>query len=181
MILIGITGPARAGKSTVAHYLVEHGFAEVSFAAPIKRAIATAFGIDIRDLELPDFKEANLPWLGRSPRYLLQTLGTEWGRKMVNSEVWMILAARQIERARELGHVGVIVSDVRFDNEADFILARGGLLWRIWRESAKAVRAHESERGIHDSYPVRGIMNNGTFAELYTRIDNLLAEHGAGQ
>lgn len=181
MNLIGITGPAQAGKSTVARYLVEHGFAEVSFAAPIKRAIATAFDLDIRDLERPDYKEADLPWLGKSPRFLLQTLGTEWGRKLVAPDLWLILAARRIEHARAFGHPGVIVSDVRFDNEADFILARGGTLWRIWRKSATAVRAHESEHGISDSYPVRGIMNNGTFAELYTRIDNLLKPMGAGQ
>lgn len=181
MILIGITGPARAGKSTVARYLVEHGFVEVSFAAPIKRAIATAFDIDIADLERADFKEAALPWLGKSPRYLLQTLGTEWGRKMVAPDLWLIIAARRIEKARAGGAVGVIVSDVRFDNEADFILARQGELWRIWREAAAAVRAHESERGINDSYPARGILNNGSFAELYTRVDALLAPLGAGQ
>jgi hypothetical protein len=181
VILIGTTGPAKAGKSTVARYLVEHGFLEVSFAAAIKRGVSTMFDLDIQDLEQPEVKEATLPWLGKSPRYLLQTLGTEWGRKMVAPDVWLILAARRIERAKQAGHVGVIVSDVRFDNEADFILARGGELWRIWRQAATAVLAHESERGINDSYPVRGIMNNGSFADLYTRIDNLLAEHGAGQ
>lgn len=181
MNLIGITGPAKAGKSTVARYLVEQGFIEVSFAAPIKRAISTAFDIDILDLEEPQFKEAPLPWLGKSPRYLLQTLGTEWGRKMVAPDVWLILAARRIEKARDLGHPGVIVSDVRFDNEADFILARGGQLWRIWRQAATAVRAHESEQGINEAYPSHGIINNGSFDDLYTRVDNLLAPLGAGQ
>jgi len=181
MNLIGITGPARAGKSTVARYLTEHGFIEVSFAAPIKRAIATAFDIDILDLERADFKEAVLPWLGKSPRFLLQTLGTEWGRKMVAADLWLIIAARRIEKARAGGAVGVIVSDVRFDNEADFILARGGHIWRIWRQAATAVRAHESERGIADSYPCRGIVNNGSFGDLYARIDALLEPLGAGQ
>lgn len=181
MILIGITGPAQAGKSTVARYLVEHGFLEVSFAAAIKRGVATMFDLDIQNLEQAAFKEANLPWLGKSPRYLLQTLGTEWGRKLIAPDVWLILAARRIERAKQAGQVGVIVSDVRFDNEADFILASGGQLWRIWRQAASAVLAHESEAGINASYPVRGILNNSSFDELYTRVDNLLAELGAGQ
>jgi hypothetical protein len=181
MILIGITGPARAGKSTIARYLCEdNGFHEVSFAAPIKRMIANGFDLDIKDLESPEVKEATLPWLGRSPRYLLQTLGTDWARKMVNPDTWLILAARRIERAKAMGAPGVVVSDVRFNNEADFILARGGEIWRVWRQAATAVRAHESESGINHSYPVRGILNNAAFHDLYKRIDELLDVHGAG-
>jgi hypothetical protein len=176
--LIGLHGAARSGKSTVARYLVEqYGFCEVSFAAPLYRGLAAMLGCEVADLQEGGAKEAPIPWLGRSPRYLLQTLGTEWGRKLVREDLWPTLAARAIERHREAGAIGCVISDVRFDNEAEFVLARQGELWGITRlRTAAAVRAHESERGISTNYPSRGIINAEGFANLYQRVDQLLEE-----
>jgi hypothetical protein len=178
MHLLGLHGPANAGKSTVAQYLVEqYGFAEVSFAAPLYRGVATMLGIDIGELLDRAKKEAAIAWLGASPRYLLQTLGTEWGRKLVREDLWLVLAARAIDKHRALGRPGVAVSDVRFDNEAEFILARGGELWGIQRPSRPTlVRAHASEAGISTNYPSRGLINAAGFPALHARVDTLLDE-----
>ena len=43
-ILIGITGPARSGKDTVAGFLIEQGFHRVSFADPLKAGVAAIVG-----------------------------------------------------------------------------------------------------------------------------------------
>ena len=177
MILIGLSGLKRSGKSTVARYLVEqYGFGEVSFAAPMYRAIATMIGIDIQHLQDETSKEADIPWLGRSPRYLLQTLGSEWGRGLVRDDIWILIALRHIERHRGMGMPGVIVSDVRFDNEAQFIISQGGQVWIISRpcRAVSGRDGHASERGISPNIPSRGIVNAAGFPTLYKRVDELL-------
>lgn len=178
MHLIGLHGPAFAGKSTVAQYLVEqYGFAEVSFAAPLYRGVATMLGIDVGELHDRAKKENPIAWLGRSPRYLLQTLGTEWGRRLVREDLWLVLAARAIDKLRAMGRPGVAVSDVRLDIEAEFILARGGELWGVQRLTRPvAVRAHETEVGISSNYPSRGLINAAGFPALHARVDQLLDE-----
>jgi hypothetical protein len=180
MQLIGLTGPAKSGKSTIARYLVDqYGFHEVSFAAPLKRMIAVGFDLHMHELENQATKEAPLPWLGKSPRYLLQTLGTDWGRKMVDERLWLMLAERRIARCQQLGALGCVLSDVRFDNEAQLLADRGALLWRLWRAKAIDVRHHASERGIAEHFKSQGIGNNGSFADLYKRVDELLTPLGA--
>ena len=191
MHLIGLHGPARAGKSTVARYLVEqYGFAEVSFAAPMYRGLATMLGIDVGDLQSEALKDQPIAWLGNStthepvtPRYLLQTLGTEWGRDMVRKDLWLILLKRAIDRVSAMRPIaGVVVSDVRRDEEAELVLARGGELWGVRRmEIATAVRAHETEKPISTNYPSRGIVNAAGFPALHSRVDQLLDELEARQ
>lgn len=181
MILIGLHGKKRSGKSTVTRYLVEqYGFGEVSFAAPLKRGLATMLGLDIQDLERDDLKEAVVPWLGKSPRDMMQTLGTQWGRELVNDRIWIILAERAMKRHRALGAAGVIFSDVRFDNEAEAVIGWGGTIWTINRPTlAAAADNHASERGISTNLPARGIVNCKGFPDLYKRVDLLMNELGA--
>lgn len=193
MMLIGLHGQKRSGKSTVARYLVEqYGFAEVSFAAPLYRGLATMLGIDLGDLQDEAKKEAPIEWLNAdemrmrvfgtiehlptiTPRYLLQTLGTEWGRGLVREDIWLRVGARAIERHAALGHPGIVVSDVRFDNEARLILERGGELWGVSRiQRAGARDAHASEAGISTNFPSKGIVNHASFPSLYARVDELV-------
>ena len=183
MILIGLTGRKRAGKTTVTRWLVnQYGLMEVSFAAPLYRGLATMIGVDIGELQAEDRKEAPIEWLGKSPRQMLQTLGTEWGRGMVHDEIWIRVAARAIKRARGAGCVGVVVSDVRFDNEAEFIVQQGGTLWTIQRPQKPTLASdrHASESGISTNWPARGLVNGGSFQDLYARVDQLMEEMGAG-
>lgn len=175
MILVGLAGHKRAGKSTVARMLVdEHGFREVSFAAPLYRALAAMLRTDIAALQHD--KERAIEWLGRSPRYLLQTLGTEWGRDLVRPDLWLLLASREIERIAALGGERIVISDVRYDNEARFVVERGGQIWQIWRPQARAQDAHASERGISESWSARGILNDGSLEELRERVRHLVAQ-----
>ena len=83
----------------------------------------------------------------------------------------------EIDRRRACGLPGAVLSDVRFDNEAEFILARGGVLWGISRPvRAIDVRRHASEAGISTSYASRGIVNAAGFPSLYARVDNLIEQ-----
>lgn len=139
--LIGLTGPARSGKDTVAGILETHGFKRLSYAAPIKEMLVPLIG------NIPDEdKEKIIPWLGVSPRYLMQTLGTEWGRMLVKPTIWRDILSHRIDLAMEEGHSKFVISDVRFQNEYDWVRAIGGAVWRIQRPDCDPVLSHSSEQ-----------------------------------
>ena len=115
--LIGIAGRARAGKSTVAELLLRLGVGKYpySFADPLRAMLKAGFGIDLDNAYWQLRKEDPMPeYAGHSPRSLLQLLGTEWGRHLVHRDVWLTLAGRAL---RQRGP-GMVVCDVRFENEA---------------------------------------------------------------
>ena len=74
----------------------------------------------------------------------MQTLGTEWGRDQVHPELWIRHAQRRLDNYRRVS-VNVVVTDVRFPNEADWLRANGGELWHVLRKTApNVVNLHAS-------------------------------------
>jgi hypothetical protein len=160
--LIGLTGKARSGKDTVAGFLPGQ---KLAFAAPLKRGLQIMLQLNDEHVN-GDLKEVTLDWLGKSPRQLLQTLGTDWGRNLVHPDLWLLVAKQKIEKYLSMG-LDVVITDVRFDNEADLIRSLGGQVWHIVRPDAQAVNAHASEAGVW-FHPGKDylIYNNGTLEEL---------------
>ncbi|UQS91700.1 deoxynucleotide monophosphate kinase [Pseudomonas chlororaphis subsp. piscium] len=149
-ILIGLAGPARSGKSTAADHLVRNHLLEhYTFADPLRSGLMEIFNLDPDDFEGAK-KEQPVDWLGRSPRELMQSMGTEWARQMVHPDVWVKLAEQNLNYMQNSlsGVVGFVVSDVRFENEAEFIRQRGGTIVHIVRPDAPGVNPHVSEAGI---------------------------------
>ena len=137
MRLIGLAGRAGVGKDTAADFLCEvHGFVKIGLADPLRRGIEAMFGLSAESFAWRDLKERRIPWIGKSPRQLLQTLGTEWGRDQIAPDIWLRVARRRIEEIAQMDdqHVaGIVVSDIRFENEADWIRSLGGNVWHIRR------------------------------------------------
>lgn len=170
MKLIGLMGKARSGKDTVADYLQgEHSFGRYAFADPMKDMLEAAFGDKFRNGD----RERPIAWLGKSPRQLMQSLGTEWGRDEVHPDLWVLIAneAWQVSKARG---ESLVVSDVRFANEAQWIVDQGGVLIEIVRDNAEPVNAHLSENVDLDQFPRYVVDNNLTFASLYHQVELLL-------
>jgi len=176
--LIGIGGYARSGKDTVGNYLkANHDFRSVFFAEPLKEGARVMFGLTDEQLYGND-KEKMIDWLGRTPRYILQTLGTDWGRNQINDQVWLLVASRKIETLRELGY-SVCVTDLRFDNEADLIREAGGTIWHVNRDNRIQVAAgaekHASEAGLTFKPGDFRIDNNGSLDDLYAQVEDALS------
>lgn len=169
-MIIGIVGVAGSGKTIVARHLVEEaGYHRLSFAAPLKRMLRAGFGLSDDQID-GHLKMANDPHLnGRSPRYLMQTLGTEWGRRLVGSDVWASLWAR--DAAAISGPI--VADDVRFANEADVIRAAGGVIWRVHRPGLNT-DAHMSERAQRRIEEDELIVNATSIPEMIRSVDLLL-------
>jgi hypothetical protein len=178
VILIALAGRAGAGKSTVGTYLAErYDFRTMGFAEPLKRGLAAMFGEDLLNFDDPALKQASIPWLGKTRRELMQTLGTEWGRNLVDDKLWLLIAEQRLKQYIADGAKGVAITDCRFPNEAAFIRALGGQVWHVQRPSHAAIAgAHVSERPLLPEAGDRGLMNDLGFEELYAQIDKRLAE-----
>lgn len=172
-MIIGLTGRAFSGKDTVGAYLSRaHNFSMLAFADPIRDALIAALDIDPRAFR-PENKETVIDWLGQSPRKLMQTLGTDWGRQLVKKTIWIDLMARRIRQSIYAGDTDIVITDVRFWTEASLISRLGGTVWRIHRPNAETTRhnAHISENEM-DCIPVHHTLtNDGTLEQLYEQVD----------
>lgn len=152
-ILIGLTGYARSGKSTVAQILAQsHQFSRISLAEPLKamtKALLSQAGVPHH--LIPYFVYGNGKAVpikelgGLTSRRIQQTLGTEWGREMIRQDIWIDIAMSKVREQFALGK-SVVIDDVRFDNEVDAIFAEGGVITRV--NNLKAVPVlpvHKSE------------------------------------
>lgn len=176
--IVGLTGRKYHGKDTAAQVLVEHGYKQMRFADPLKnmlRAFYRTCGapLDIIERKIEgDLKESPCRYLcGRTPRYAMQTLGTEWGRALIDDCLWVNALKIRCADADK-----VVVSDVRFGNECAAIHDIGGMVLRVDASKRVGINAfsnHASETAI-DTLPVDGSVDNngkietlrGTLAEI---------------
>lgn len=175
--LIGIYSPApQSGKTLTATVLAHQGYQPVSFAEPLKRMITEfliSFGYEKDQaikLAWVD-KAVVIQELNASCRYLLQTLGTQWGRNYVCEDVWI-----RAWKARATKFDYVIADDVRFPNEAAAVKEMGGEMWKIVRPSAGHDWSHVSEGALDewDGFD-KIIENSGTVEEFRAKIDLAIA------
>ncbi|WP_274585837.1 hypothetical protein V9W64_10630 [Neisseria leonii] len=148
-LIIGLTGKAGSGKSTAANIISRNfGFVQVSFAEPVKRAVKEIFGLSHWfDLNDPQVKDSLIPGTDVTYRHALQTLGTDWGRKMIAEDLWV----DQVRRRLQYDYLNAVVTDVRFPDEAAMIRKMGGKIVHIERRNRSAAAgtdSHESEAGI---------------------------------
>lgn len=150
--LIGIAGKARSGKDTFAHMMRNNGLNLdlYSFATPLKEAAIAMLGISryFAYNATTEQKEQPLPGYGFSYREFLQKLGTEFGREMLRGDIWLLCAQERFNQSKN----GLLITDVRFANEAHWIRSNGGRIIHILRPDAPEVREHISEKGL-DTHP----------------------------
>lgn len=134
-MIIALTGPQQVGKSTTAESLVRHhNYARVAFADPLYLMLASLMGLssdEVRRLEKNQPIEA---LNGRTLRHALQTLGTEWGRKLIDPEIWVCACTRRVKYLSSKG-IPVVVDDCRFDNEMDALRVIGAKIVRLHRDN----------------------------------------------
>lgn len=184
MNIIGLNGYAQSGKDEAAKALVAIGWERIAFADVLRDiAYATDPYVELSgDIEgYPWYDNTDyyrlstvIGWLGwerakaehPDVRRLLQRLGTEGGRDIMGENIWVDTA---FKRAR-LDGAGLVITDVRFPNEAESIKARGGRVIRITRPGVGPVNGHSSDNQMEE-YPFDlELVNNGSIEALHTTM-----------
>lgn len=207
-MILGLTGAAGSGKDSVADILVaKHGFQRIAFADALYKEVSTAFNVPITFLKTRETKEkrsarlslghcmegefaqvvrqikhrgnrpighSNIPY---PPRQILQWWGTEY-RRAQRESYW-------IDKVRDRLLSGPdqdwVVTDVRFQNEADMVLERGGRLGLVTRPGVKPVADHVSEAFWQTCNPDILIRNDGDIddlmADVCAMVGQMLATH----
>jgi hypothetical protein len=170
-----------SGKSTVSAHLESHGYTPVKFAATIKRMVGVFLedlGVSPADLSRyieGDLKEVPLNGILITPRYMMQTLGNEWGREYLEPDVWVALAMRKVHRLLREGK-RVVVDDMRFPSEYDALKAKGALMVRVTRPGNTRTTQHASEGRLDDREWDLEINNAGSAHDLKTHVDKLVLQ-----
>ena len=184
-MIIGLVGFIGSGKGTVRDILVrQHGYHGFAFADALKDSVATIFmwprGLLEGDSNASRaFRERVDVWWSHklgydvTPRLILQKMGTEACREGIADNIWIAALEKRIH-----GYEDVVISDVRFPNEIDFIRSAGGILVRVKRgkdpSKEELSKMHISETAWNSYTPDFGIENNGTLDDLKENIKSVL-------
>jgi hypothetical protein len=204
-MIVGITGLIGSGKDTVADYLIKfHGFKKLSYAQPLKDAVAAVFGWD-RDLlegttlssrqwreEVDEWwaKRLDIPHL--TPRWVLQQWGTEVCRRNFHNDIWVASIENTLRKIND----NIVITDCRFPNELDAIKNSGGTVVRVirgknpeWYPYAEEYTLTQNPQAlaklmdynVHASeYSSVGLKydyvldNNGTIDELHHLVESVI-------
>ena len=199
-MIIGISGKAQAGKDTVCKMItytiwyytfsqrlkpfgIDHykecityyntllnniGYQHTSFAKALKSCLSVILNKDLDKFENISFKNSRIDWLNNmTVRELLQKFGTAI-RNEVCDDFWVKVCLKNcIEDC--------IISDVRFESEAEGIRDINGIIIRINRDGAGAGN-HISEIAL-DNYSFDYIIdNNGTEEDLLFKVKEFCKE-----
>lgn len=186
-MLIGVCGRKRSGKDTFGNYVSRayENFETYAFADPLKRVCMVLFDFSHEQMYDGKAKETNDSRWGCTPRHVMQIVGTEICRNVLPT---FIPQMNNIEGTFWIRHfltwyrkkqnsdnvVNVVVTDVRFLDEAQAIRNQGGIIVKIEsdREGVN-LDTHASEVELSNIVADYVLTNNGTKDQFYESINDL--------
>jgi hypothetical protein len=195
--LIGISGHAGSGKDSIAKFI--HTFYENAYiehvADPLKDAASQAFGIARDCFDDTEYKNQVNEYWGVSPRAMAQFMGTEMFRNLAPQLLpekrwgtfWVDRLHGRLFNLLNRGDEGiyedgdtVIIPDVRFQDEVDYIIANGGFIITVRRpgyDGAVGISGHASEKISLLNIPTGanyGVNNYSSLPALFESVDSIL-------
>ncbi|MGJ4945043.1 hypothetical protein ACQR1W_31070 [Bradyrhizobium sp. HKCCYLS1011] len=197
MSVVGLSGYARSGKTTAAlHLETKYGIKRRHIAEPLRAMLAVLLQANGMSSEMitryleGDLKESVIPELGVTSRYAQITIGTEWGRELINEDLWSNTWMRGVRDGES-----VMNDSVRFPNEAEAIRKLGGVVIMIKRPGTRPAKfkwgkigeflfdkfglmwgVHDSER-IDRIKPDFIIHNDASIEQLQADLDSVMVKH----
>jgi dephospho-CoA kinase len=179
IVKLALCGRLRSGKDTAANHLyIKYGFSTVAFGDALKKNAHATF-----------------PWIyeWNKPRALYQQFGQLM--RQIDPDVWIKHAEQAVKGAIDFRvntgaeKIGVVLTDVRQQNEVDWCRANGFTLIRVTAPDkdriARAIAAgddfsvhdltHETELAIDGFAVDYEIVNDGSVDDLKRKVDEVLA------
>ena len=168
--LIGLVGKAGSGKDTLADEIAADGWEKVAFADSLKRMCIDYLGLSHDDAYTQDGKMRMNPHWGMTNRTILQKVGTDAMRNGFDKDVWVKILQIRIRKMLDEGRK-VVITDCRFDNEAQMVEDMGGLVVEVVRDSqsknlSSVEQQHASEEPVSRRYVAFTVDNNGEVSRL---------------
>jgi hypothetical protein len=168
------------------------------FAGKLKQIASLLTGIDVEKFEDQEFKKLEMPecwnrlqqsgrskvWVPMTYRQFLQELGTEAMREGLHTNVWVnaLFADYKESPQNVLGNEGYkledvypnwIITDMRFPNEMEAVIEKGGITIRVVRPGT-STGTHPSEIALDGHTMHYEIINDGTIEDLIEKVKEIL-------
>ena len=174
--ILGISGRMGVGKSTAGEILSKYGYQQASFAHSLKRMVAGLLDVPVEMLEERDFKNKG-SGLCREP-FVNQKI------EMTVREVLEQVATKMRELsedffidALDLPDGLVVITDVRYPNEVEWIRSTGGIVIRLTANNLPPQSDHISNIAL-DHYGLPEVNNPMTLEGLENNLIKCLVDLG---
>jgi len=196
--IIGFSGRAGAGKSLASDLLSEEfALHPLAFADPLRAMVLPAVMVATKSDKkaainfLYEKKDEVIPGINTTARQLYRDFGD--AMRSHDPDVFITLTERKMEMITEhyanQAHilsdqpppkdaiVPFVIDDVRYNNEAEFIKSKGGMIVNIVRpdDNLRKVPAHSSENGVSKKYINLEIDNDKSIQEFKETVFSVAA------
>jgi len=188
--LIGIHGKSSSGKDTLgielsrAYASLDIFAQRYAFADTLKDVCMEMFNLSSKYFHEEGLKNIPVaPW-NVSPRQIMQFVGTELVRNNIDKllgttaeSLWITVLEQKLSHYKETATV--IITDVRFQDEYDWIIKNNGKIIHLTRpgyDGKVGIPSHQSEADInlHSKEKLYEIVNDGTFEDLENKVSKLI-------
>lgn len=167
--IIGLAGLKKSGKDEVCSIISKHckHTYRLGFADALKEEIGQAVG---QEIDYINSHKDNF-------RLIMQGWGTDFRRKLHGDDYWVRKLGNKLLHLSNTYQL-IIIPDVRFQNEVNFIKALNGEVWNVVRFPG-TTDAHPSETELinYDKFDCV-VDNTGTLEQLEVRVKMQLLNNG---
>lgn len=129
-MIIGISGKVCSGKDYtskfIKNYFPDKNFEIKHFGYDVKKITSLLTGINMKTILSRKAKQIYLPEWGMTLGEMFQKVGTDCLRSNLHEDVWILSLFSKYSDDQNW-----IISDVRFNNEANYIKDHGGIIIRL--------------------------------------------------
>lgn len=181
-LIIGLTGYANSGKDTVGKSIaLRYGFKRVAFCDKLKElalkidpifenGVHGGFLSGIVAIHGWEAAKEMFPEI----RVYLQVLGTDACRAVLGEDVWVRAAHDTMLAAENANVKNFVFTDVRFQNEANYVKSWGGLIVKVERPGVVPSNGHRSDTEIDTLGCDYLFKNDGTVDDVGKKVTEMM-------